>query len=365
MFKNNFNHEIKPNDISPSTKKDIALRILIAVILILIVAPCILIGDYIFFLLIFVFTIISTHEIIKAPQSIEKRFNSIIYIFAYLMMIILVYYGLGKSFLSNPITKKTIGEAFSYHLYTGFNNPSISLGGFIICMAFFFLNVLIDKNFTIHDAFYFISMLFIVSIGFQSALFIRYYPLTSVDNEITKLIAQNSEGNKALIESLTSYLNDPWFQYGESTCLFFYFAIASLMTDAGAYFVGVFFGKHQLAPRISPHKTVEGFIGGIVFSIIFSLGFAFPLIFTNHPLVYGVLDSEHWYFVLILSLIIPFISSFGDLLFSSVKRGYNIKDFGRIFKNHGGALDRIDSLLITAVAIGLIIPLFAKLVEFL
>jgi CDP-diglyceride synthetase len=102
------------------------------------------------------------------------------------------------------------------------------------------------------------------------------------------------------------------------------------MTDIGAYFIGVFFGKHKMNPRISPKKTWEGFVGGIVISLVFSLGFALILSVCKHPLVYGILDLEHWYLILALSFIIPLVSTLGDFVFSCAKRHFEIKDFGEV-----------------------------------
>lgn len=115
------------------------------------------------------------------------------------------------------------------------------------------------------------------------------------------------------------------------------------MADAGGYFAGVFFGKHKLCPTISPKKTVEGFIGGIVFCIAGAalLGVLFNFVFYKDVkinylslLLYGVLDS--------------FISVLGDLSFSLIKRSCHIKDYGSIFPGHGGMLDRCDSVIFSA-----------------
>lgn len=110
--------------------------------------------------------------------------------------------------------------------------------------------------------------------------------------------------------------------------------VATFFSDTGAYFAGHLFGKHKLAPRISPGKTVEGYVGGIVFSIIgallvrYFLGGDYPIIKTV-----GV------------SFFVSAFAPLGDLSESLIKRAVNAKDSGRLIPGHGGLLDRVDALL--------------------
>ncbi len=115
--------------------------------------------------------------------------------------------------------------------------------------------------------------------------------------------------------------------------------IATYMTDTGAYFSGYFFGKNKLNERISPKKTIEGSIGGWLIGFLAGVAFA-----------YFFVERLPFNFMVICSAIIPVISQIGDLAFSSIKRHFNIKDFGTIFPAHGGVLDRIDSLLFSLMA---------------
>ena len=118
-----------------------------------------------------------------------------------------------------------------------------------------------------------------------------------------------------------------------------YILIATYATDTGAYFAGYFFGKNKLNERISPKKTIEGSIGGWIVGFVVSLIYAYLFV-----------DRLPFNFMLICSAILPIISQIGDLAFSSIKRHFNIKDFGTIFPAHGGVLDRIDSLLFSLMA---------------
>lgn len=120
--------------------------------------------------------------------------------------------------------------------------------------------------------------------------------------------------------------------------LVWYVIIATYACDTGAYFAGYFFGKHKLCERISPKKTIEGSIGGILFSLVLSAIFAFILL-KDVPIALIVASA----------IGMPIVSQIGDLAFSAIKRNYNIKDFSNIFPGHGGFMDRIDSLVYNLV----------------
>ncbi len=115
------------------------------------------------------------------------------------------------------------------------------------------------------------------------------------------------------------------------------------VSDTFAYFCGRLFGKHKLIPEVSPKKTVEGSIGGIVFTAV---GFVvYGLIVTN----FTDSPTEFNYILLaVVGMIVSVISQIGDLSASLIKRNYGIKDYGFIFPGHGGVLDRFDSVLLTA-----------------
>lgn len=111
------------------------------------------------------------------------------------------------------------------------------------------------------------------------------------------------------------------------------------IADSAAYFAGNYLGKHKLCPGISPHKTVEGAIGGILGGTLAALlfGAVFKLIYGEVTIYYGVL--------LLIGFLNSVISIFGDLTFSIIKRSCKIKDFGTIMPGHGGLLDRFDSVI--------------------
>jgi phosphatidate cytidylyltransferase len=136
--------------------------------------------------------------------------------------------------------------------------------------------------------------------------------------------------------------------------LFIYVVLGVIFNDMGAYFIGMLFGKHKMNERISPKKTWEGFIGGVVISIIVSTVFALICALVEKPIL-PVFDVEHLYYVIIVSILIPLISDVGDFVFSSVKRTFGVKDFSNLLPGHGGVLDRIDSLIFASALVSCLI----------
>ncbi|MCL2107003.1 MAG: phosphatidate cytidylyltransferase [Oscillospiraceae bacterium] len=137
--------------------------------------------------------------------------------------------------------------------------------------------------------------------------------------------------------------------------LFFTFCCAWL-TDSFAFFVGVKFGKHKLCPDISPKKTVEGALGGILCTALVNMGFA--LMFNAFFL--DIFRIRIWA-VGIISLPICVVSIIGDLTASIIKRNYGVKDYGKLFPGHGGVMDRFDSLLFVAPFVYLLIETMFRL----
>lgn len=117
--------------------------------------------------------------------------------------------------------------------------------------------------------------------------------------------------------------------------------IMAFFSDTGAYFVGVFFGKHKLCPVISPKKTVEGFAGGIVCAMLGMIGYALIL---QLAFDYDV----NYFAAVVYGLLGSLAGVVGDLSLSVVKRQTGIKDYGNLIPGHGGILDRFDSVMITA-----------------
>lgn len=119
---------------------------------------------------------------------------------------------------------------------------------------------------------------------------------------------------------------------------------AAIITDTFAYFTGMLFGRHKLAERISPKKTIEGAIGGTVFCAA-----AVYLFGSLAQRRFGINVPVYWY--ALLGILLPALAQLGDLTASKIKRKFGVKDYGNIMAGHGGALDRLDSILFVAPAV--------------
>lgn len=106
--------------------------------------------------------------------------------------------------------------------------------------------------------------------------------------------------------------------------------------DTGGWLAGILFGKHPIAPKISPKKSWEGFVGSLLLALLGSF------------LVVGLLVGMSWPWVVLFGLVTPILATAGDFSESMIKRDLGIKDMGTIFPGHGGMLDRLDSILFTA-----------------
>ena len=133
----------------------------------------------------------------------------------------------------------------------------------------------------------------------------------------------------------------------EGGYLFVLIFIGAWVTDSAAYFCGCAFGRHKLIPEVSPKKTVEGSVGGILCCI---LAFGIYGLIVETILSGGEI-SVNYPALLISALFISIVSQIGDLAMSLLKRHYGIKDFGRIMPGHGGALDRFDSVLAVSIVL--------------
>ena len=110
------------------------------------------------------------------------------------------------------------------------------------------------------------------------------------------------------------------------------------------------FGKHKLAPKVSPKKTIEGSIGGMAGNVVCGLIFAFVMDrWFSGSIGYGAMA--------LLALACSIVAQVGDLSFSLIKREFGIKDYGHLFREHGGVLDRFDSVLFVTPGIEIILSL--------
>lgn len=205
-----------------------------------------------------------------------------------------------------------------------------------------------------------VSIVWIVMLGFEDD-FISSIGLTKLNlitiSVMLLLIYTVLSKNKFTFEDagfifLSAFYVGMGFYYlievreiGLDLLLFILFLIWA--TDSGAYFIGRAFGKHKLWPVISPNKTIEGAVGGVILAVITAIIFTIfnPLTITGFTLI-------------VIAVVISITGQLGDLVQSGFKRYYNVKDSGNILPGHGGVLDRLDSMIF-------VMPLLMFITKFL
>ncbi len=167
--------------------------------------------------------------------------------------------------------------------------------------------VLINDNekYNISDALYFLGSIIFLGLGFTAFIIVRDFSLANI----------------------------------------IYLALITIMTDSFALFTGMFIGKHKLCEKISPKKTIEGAIGGSL------IGTIVPTLFY----IFVINSDVNIFLLVVVTFILTVIGQLGDLLFSSIKRYYGVKDFSKLIPGHGGILDRFDSLLLVTITYLLLI----------
>jgi len=185
---------------------------------------------------------------------------------------------------------------------------SYQLISFIILI--FLLPILLKSksmDYDINDSLYLIGSLLFINIAFNLILVVRNYSL--------------------------NYL--------------IYLLLITVITDTFALITGMYIGKNKLAPFISPLKTIEGFIGGTLIGTFVATTFYYVVIDSNISLVILILTTAF----------LSIVGQLGDLVFSSIKRTYGVKDFSNLIPGHGGILDRLDSIIFVILAFILVMGL--------
>lgn len=202
---------------------------------------------------------------------------------------------------------------------------------------FDYLPILLTAAFATLSVIYFDGVVYFIYVFIFILVIMLIYALVFVINQD---FTRADFGNHILTIFYTS-LGFIAFAYlrKESLNLIVYIFIVSMITDVFAYFIGIKFGKHKLAKIISPKKSVEGAVGGLVFGALAATLFAYYLQIFDFGLFY----------IILLSILLSVISQIGDLIASKFKREVNIKDYSNIFPGHGGVLDRFDSSMFAAI----------------
>lgn len=332
--------------LSKNTEHNMWVRILTGIGLIATVGPAITFGGWYLLVLVAFLVFFATYEILSLPG--KKHYTPFVWVWTYIGMYSLVFWALFKD-------RETTAKLFSGNFFT-MNAMYISIFAVVIYILGLFCFSFFSESFRLEDLFYLFTMVFVVSLGFNSMLFLRYFPTSyfDADHNIPSEISFGSNWNI-------------------SSCLLLVVTVLGVCaSDVGAYFVGVLFGKHPMNPRISPHKTWEGFFGGLVFSILATLSIAslaqfvgnVPLIGTavtdptdtnTNVLSFTSQNGLGSFYIVVIALLIPIVDNIGGFVFSAVKRHFSVKDWGFILPGHGGIIDRFDSILITSMVIAILV----------
>ena len=248
-------------------------RIITGAIALALFLPIVLLGGPVFTILVYIIAAVGLYEMLRMKGVNLFSFASIV---SFLLLFLLL---LPSSFTDDILR------------YTGHTKLEWVFVGVFLVLIY---TVLVKNRFTFDDAAFVILSTLYVGIGF-------YY-----------FIETRNEGLAYVIFAL----------------------LIVWTTDSGAYFTGRKIGKRKLWPDISPNKTIEGFVGGIIWALIT----AFIIQWIN-PLTSSML-------VLIgITIVSSIFGQLGDLVESAIKRHYNVKDSGKLLPGHGGILDRFDSIL--------------------
>lgn len=333
MAKKGLQGELEPIKLDEKKKKSLGSRVLIGALLAVVGIPTMMFGGWFFFALIMIFFLFAIYEFLKLPG---KKYHWVIWAFTYIITISYVLWVYAKA---NVQAYQADPDHFVFALESEFIEPGLSWYAIIVSLGFYCAVALISKTFDFHDVMYLFTMTILVGFGFQSILFLRYHPFFGVANP------------------------DNFFRWVSSAFLFAFVVIATFGNDTMAYFVGIFFGHHNMHSPISPNKSWEGFFGGWILGGLLAFGFATIVEACGHPIldslrIFGP-DSK-WWGVVILSFTLPLIGTLGDFTFSLIKRTYNVKDYGKLLGAHGGVLDRVDSLIFCCIAASILLVIIQK-----
>lgn len=253
-------------------------RIIGALLILAVSIPIILIGGKLFSVACGILGVLGLKEFMGLKEH-HRKIPFTIQIIAFLNLLMLIF-----------------PKAGLQELFLVLDSSSLSI--LILCL---FIPCLFydENNYSTHEAIYLIGSIIFLGVFFNSLIFIR----------------------------------------NSSLWIFLYLVFISVFTDTFAFFIGKMFGKHKCSPKISPNKTWEGSIGGIVFGTLISSTFYF-IVFHDINILK----------IIFLTAFLSCIGSLGDLIFSKIKRENKRKDFSNIIIGHGGILDRVDSLVFITVA---------------
>lgn len=259
-------------------------RVISAIVLLAIFIPVLLIGGNHFAYLMLVAGICGLYELIKIIET-KREIPVILKFISYLFVAFLIMNNYQKDVINNAIDYRVLSPLLIVYL-----------------VPIVFIND--NKKYNFNDAISMIGAILCIGIPFNLLILIRNFDIN----------------------------------------LIVYLFLISIITDTFALLTGMYIGKHQLAPKISNKKTIEGAIGGLL------MGTFIPVLFFNELVI---IDINIWLLILI-TVLLSIIGQIGDLVFSAIKRYYDQKDFSDLIPGHGGVLDRLDSIIFVVLLFAII-----------
>ena len=255
-------------------------RIISAIIMIIVFVPLLITGGKPFTVLLSLLAILGLYELLHMRET-KKKFPFLMKVFAYILVLF---------FSLNNFTSIDFKYNIDYRVMS------------FIIFVFLFPMVFINnsKKYNINDALFLIGSTLFIGLSFNLLIITRNYDILYI----------------------------------------VYLLIITILTDTFALFTGRLIGKHKMAPIISPNKTYEGFIGGMIAGVVTAVVFYHVAINPSLPLAILVL----------ITIALSVVGQLGDLVFSAIKRYYGEKDFSDLIPGHGGILDRFDSLIFVVLA---------------
>lgn len=318
---------IKTNEVTKEAKDTLKKRTIVGLIMLAVLIPCLVVGGWAYLSLVVLVIGAATYEIATAPS---RKLSWFVWAVTFVVMYSLIFW---------VMFKVNIEDHFAhFDVNTSFNQLWLSPIALAVMIALYLFVVIIkNKDFNLVDACYLIAMTLLLALGFQAILSVRYLPF-----------------DEQQFGAIAGYTSTNAFKYGQSMFLTIYLLIAIFFNDIGAYILGVLFGKHKMAPNVSPKKTWEGFAGGVTCSILLSTTFGLTVAHCNMPML-PIFTIDKWYWIVLVSAVLPLVGVLGDLAFSAIKRQFGKKDYSKVLGPHGGVLDRIDSTLFGALALVILV----------
>ena len=262
-------------------------RVLSAIAIVIIFVPLMLIGGITFTAFMTILAAAGIYELIKVREK-SKKFPRVVKVFAYLITVLLMVQNYNQN-------------VFTYMV--DYRSTAILIFAFLLPLLFVNKK---EDTYNINDALYMVGSSIFIGLSFSLILLIRNYDL--------------------------NYL--------------IYILLITTMTDVFAYLTGYYIGEHKLCPTISPKKTIEGCIIGVLVGTFIGSMFYLSLIGSISVLK-----------IIFMSLILTILSEMGDLVFSAIKRYYDKKDYSNIIPGHGGILDRFDSVIFVSLGMSLLLSI--------